>query len=364
MIRTHSLGRKPYETFCRVAKYYIDKNYSKKDTRKQLDIFLLQYDASISLPKWSDTLDRAVNRALKYKAVTINFIEISKPEMERIDALDGKQIQKLAFTLLCLAKYWSLVNPNNDCWVNNKDSEIMKMANISTTIKKQSKLYYTLNKLGLIRFSKKIDNTNIRVNFIENGDPVLSVANFTNLGYQYLKYKGEPYFECENCGTTVKLKKNGSGRKPKYCNACATEKYIQQKVDYAVRNKNITYDKNNKPDYTVYMHIFPNGKKYIGMTRQMLKVYWRNGKRYEKRSVYKAIEEYGWENIKHYVLFQTSNYESAKQAKNFYINRNLAYIDEYGYNDREININPETLENMLLKHEPFEVDGNGFKIAN
>ena len=34
MIDTHSLGAKPFETLCRVAKYYIDKNYSKKETRK------------------------------------------------------------------------------------------------------------------------------------------------------------------------------------------------------------------------------------------------------------------------------------------------------------------------------------------
>ena len=51
MIRARSLGSKPYETFCRVARYYIDKDYSKKDVRQILDAFLLQCDPIASLPK-------------------------------------------------------------------------------------------------------------------------------------------------------------------------------------------------------------------------------------------------------------------------------------------------------------------------
>lgn len=40
MIQSRSLGRKPYETLCRVAKYYIDKKgYSKKEVRKTMDDF-------------------------------------------------------------------------------------------------------------------------------------------------------------------------------------------------------------------------------------------------------------------------------------------------------------------------------------
>ena len=237
MINSRSLGAKPYETFCRIAKYYIDKNYSKRETRKMLDTFLLQCDPTASLPKWADMLDYAVNRATKYNAIMIDHIGISKTELAKIDSLEGTQLRRLSFTLLCLAKYWDIVNPNGDHWVNSKDTEIMRMANINTSIKRQSSMYHTLNELGLIRFSKKIDNTNVRVCFIDNGEKALEVSDFRNLGYQYLKYKGEPYFECENCGLTTKIK-TGKGRKQKYCQDCAIEIQMQQIVNSVMRNRN------------------------------------------------------------------------------------------------------------------------------
>lgn len=237
MISSRSLGKKPFETLCRVAKYYIDKEYSKRDTRRILDNFLIQCDPAASLPKWSDTLDYAVDRALKYDAVKIDGIDITSAEMKKIDALEGRQIRRLAFTLLCLAKYWDIVNPHGDHWVNNKDSEIMRMANINTSIKRQSLMYHTLNQMKLIQFSKKVDNTNVRVCFMEDGDVVIKVTDFRNLGYQYLKYHGESYFECCNCGLTVKMKESARGRKPKYCKECAVEIHMRQNINAVMRQR-------------------------------------------------------------------------------------------------------------------------------
>jgi len=235
-IETRNLGKKPFETLCRVAKYYLDKDYGKKEARKATEQFLLQCEPTASLPKWADTLELALNRALKYDAIQIDGIEITAPEMAKIDALEGKQVRRLAFTLLCLAKYWNLVNPNCDSWVNNKDSEIMRMANINTSIKRQSLMYYNLNELGMVQFSRRVDNTNVRVCFIEDGETVMTITDFRNLGYQYLKYHGEPYFECANCGLV--LKQNTSvGRNLKYCADCALEIKMQQNINSVMRQR-------------------------------------------------------------------------------------------------------------------------------
>ena len=237
-LETRTLGQKPFETLSRVARYYLDHDYGKKDTRKAIEQFLLQCEPTASIPKWSDTLELALNRALKYDAIQIDNIHITAPEIARIDALEGKQVRRLAFTLLCLAKYWNIVNPNCDSWVNNKDSDIMSMANIKTSIKRQSLMYYTLNELGLIQFSRRVDNTNVRVCFIEDGDVVMTVSDFRNLGYQYLKYHGEPYFECVNCGLTTKInnpQNKNSAWKQKYCQNCAVEIDIQQRVNSVMR---------------------------------------------------------------------------------------------------------------------------------
>lgn len=238
-IQTRSLGKKPSETLSRVARYYIDScdSANKKTIRSKLDLFLLQCDSTASIPKWSKMLDFATDWAFKHEAIQIDSIVITKPEMDKIDSLDGKQIRRLAFVLLCLSKYWNIVNSQNDNWVNSKDNEIMAFANINTSIRRQCAMYATLRDTGLIQFSKKVDNTNVRVCFAEDGEVAMTITDLRNLGYQYLKYHGEPYFECTNCGITVKIDEPTKGRKQKYCKECAVEIKTKQNVNAVMRHR-------------------------------------------------------------------------------------------------------------------------------
>lgn len=241
-IQTRSLGKKPSETLSRVARYYIDScdSSTKRTIRSKLDLFLLQCDSTASIPKWSKMLDFATDWAFKHEAIQINSIIITKPEMDKIDSLDGKQIRRLAFVLLCLSKYWNIVNSQNDNWVNSKDNEIMAFANINTSIRRQCAMYATLRDTGLIQFSKKVDNTNVRVCFAEDGDIAMTITDLRNLGYQYLKYHGEPYFECSNCGITTKItnpENKNSSWKQKYCRDCAVEIKTKQNVNSVMRHR-------------------------------------------------------------------------------------------------------------------------------
>ena len=238
MIQSSDLGKKPSETLRRVARYYLDSGCSPADTRKRLDSFLIRCEPTSSLPKWSDALDYAVSRAVKYESIDIDSIDITDAEMQKIDSLDGKQIKRLAFTLLCLAKYWKIVIPDSDYWVNNKDTEIMALANINTSVKRQGLMYWTLREAGMVQFSKKVDNTNVKVCFVEDGETILHITDFRNLGYQYLMYHGEPYFECANCGITTKISNPTNRRGQKYCSECATKIHLQQKVASVMRRRN------------------------------------------------------------------------------------------------------------------------------
>ena len=68
-------------------------------------------------------------------------------------------------------------------------------------------------------------------------------------------------------------------------------------------------------DYTVYMHRFPNGKVYIGITKYSVSHRWSNGSGYKRQFVYKAIQKYGWEHIEHIVLFEGLTKNEAEQKE-------------------------------------------------
>lgn len=73
----------------------------------------------------------------------------------------------------------------------------------------------------------------------------------------------------------------------------------------------------NEKTYTVYRHIFPNGKSYIGIT--CAKPYhrrWRSGSGYYSQpKIYNAILKYGWENIRHELLYTNLTLDDANRME-------------------------------------------------
>ena len=80
---------------------------------------------------------------------------------------------------------------------------------------------------------------------------------------------------------------------------------------------------------SVYMHTVPNGRMYIGVTCRDPELRWqRNGSAYRDLPEFFAdIQKYGWDNIKHEILFQTKNKEEAYAKEEEYIR---LYKDKYG----------------------------------
>ena len=75
--------------------------------------------------------------------------------------------------------------------------------------------------------------------------------------------------------------------------------------------------KDNTQDNTwcVYRHISPSGKVYIGIThhKDPKRRWGKNGSHYTKgQAIYNAILKYGWNNIKHEVLFSNCSEHIAK----------------------------------------------------
>lgn len=86
--------------------------------------------------------------------------------------------------------------------------------------------------------------------------------------------------------------------------------------------------------YTVYKHTFPNGKVYIGITsKRNVKRRWESGIGYRSQSyMYKAIQKYGWNNIKHEIIAENLSQKEACQMEIDLIKKYDSTNREKGYN--------------------------------
>lgn len=85
--------------------------------------------------------------------------------------------------------------------------------------------------------------------------------------------------------------------------------------------------------YTVYKHTSPSGKVYIGVTSLRPEERWGGGAGYVKNKHFnRAIKKYGWENIKHEILFDGLSKDDAFKIE-------IKLIKEYRSNEREFGYN-------------------------
>lgn len=88
--------------------------------------------------------------------------------------------------------------------------------------------------------------------------------------------------------------------------------------------------------YSVYMHVLPNGKRYIGMTRQEPSKRWHSGLGYRgKKSFYDDIVLYGWDNIQHIIVESGLDLESASAKEKELISQYHTQDKDFGYNTKE-----------------------------
>jgi hypothetical protein len=85
--------------------------------------------------------------------------------------------------------------------------------------------------------------------------------------------------------------------------------------------------------YCVYKHTFPNGKVYIGITCQQVTQRWRRGKGYHNNIYFtRALQKYGWDKIKHEILFVDLSREEAQAKEVELIALYNSTDPDFGYN--------------------------------
>ncbi len=89
----------------------------------------------------------------------------------------------------------------------------------------------------------------------------------------------------------------------------------------------------------MYVHVFPNDKRYFGITSKTPSARWENGAGYDKKRqsvMYNAIQKYGWDNIEHQILYENLTFKEACAKEQDLIAKFKTnccrYGDEFGYN--------------------------------
>lgn len=240
IIEKGEVGNKPTSTLFLLGKYYrIKKNLDKEQTFNKLNEFMENNYKNYNSALWEDIIEDISKKANKYSLKQLDCIGVTQQELDKISDIDNLKYQKLLFTMLCYAKLYNCISENNNNWINADIKEIFRVARVCVKYRNDKFLYLNdLEKTGLISFSNKNDNLNIRVNFVDmNGEKVFSISDFRELGYEYLDYIGNGKFiRCIECEKLIKKTNN----KCLYCSQCSKEiKNAQNKKYYKEKFRKI-----------------------------------------------------------------------------------------------------------------------------
>lgn len=148
---------------------------------------------------------------------------------------------------------------------------------------------------------------------------------------RFPRYKNnETYYRCIcDCGAEKMVQSgNLSSGHTRTCGGS-----VHTKTEFDILN----YQLDDKEEsYSIYRHISPSGKSYIGITKQNPERRFQNGNGYKTQKVfYRAIQKYGWESFKHEILEEGLTEKDAYAKEDYYIRVVYKSFAPSGYNIRE-----------------------------
>ena len=214
-----------------IAKYYYDKDRPPEKLidivkKRILDFDIENYQEYKRYNKIKTSCENLYDPDKASGFRELEYIPIYQKEIELISTLPNDRQKKFMFTLYTIARYM-----NCGGWINKKDihglSEVFKLANVTLTMDKKNEMLHELYSNGYIFFGKKIDNLNIRVDLLENDETIelqneniaYKVAEFKNIGNQYIGNFKKGYKQCKCCGKRIR----NTGNRKMYCTKCAEE---------------------------------------------------------------------------------------------------------------------------------------------
>lgn len=230
MYSNGDLGSKPVATLNVIARYLRQKKMLKPRAIKQeLNSFMENNYPNYNPDLWESRIEKMVAASKKYPLREIDGVGITQTELDIIARLPTLKHRQIVFAFLCCAKFYNAATKENHDWANVNFIDAFKIAGVKTRNREEKcRIIYELSKGDIldggppISLSKRNTNTNVKVMFVDYlSDPVLWIADFRELGKEYLAYcNPDDYYHCELCGGVIQKK----GRKrSKYCAACARD---------------------------------------------------------------------------------------------------------------------------------------------
>lgn len=215
-----------------LARYYYHEHglRNKKIAEKLREYFSAAYNGyEQNKFYWDGKIDSIASKAGDKQLFCIDCVWITQQELDKIANLNDRNMEQLAFTWLCLSKYYHAKSEKANGWVSMAIGNVFKLANVSCNVRKQDSYIGNLRDNGILEFAKDDGNMNYRVIFADDdGKKVLQVSDFRCLGYEYLKYCGENFIRCADCGILTRGNKNGTKR---YCQKCSgVERAVTREV--------------------------------------------------------------------------------------------------------------------------------------
>lgn len=112
-------------------------------------------------------------------------------------------------------------------------------------------------------------------------------------------------------------------------------------------------------EHKVYLHLFPNGKRYYGYAHRELNTrFGKNGINYSYQPpIWNAIQKYGWENIEHILVGKYSTEKEAKAVETKMIRKYCTSNPLYGYNiaecDSDVFVKRYFLDTELMSNSNY-----------
>ena len=239
------LNEKEFAMVC-----YQYKTYEKNNIRRTLELiaqYLYQYLGirKIKIPeilidylqqayprykqdsaKWDETCAKIAKHTGGKTLLELDGVPIYQEEMETIKAIKDKYTQRLAFTMLCIAKLNHAKNPSNNGWLNLDSKAIFDAASVTGSAKARNLKLHDMQNLGLVEFPKKVNKTNIRITYMctdDTAEKAMIVSDFRELGllYQYEILHDWAIGKCSDCGRYfVRAKANKYRLASKICLDC------------------------------------------------------------------------------------------------------------------------------------------------